>query len=76
MRLKVAFYLKKARAITVNTVHGNDMSIKKVQERLTPQLESMEGAAFFYACQQLTCNVCKSGLCQIMSKNATATPGR
>jgi futalosine hydrolase len=46
------FYLKKARAITVNTVHGNDASIKKVQERLNPQLESMEGAAFFYACQQ------------------------
>jgi futalosine hydrolase len=48
-----SFYLKKGRAITVNTVHGNDASIKKVQERLTPQLESMEGAAFFYACQQV-----------------------
>jgi futalosine hydrolase len=47
-----SFFLKKAKAITVNTVHGNDASIKKVQERLTPQLESMEGAAFFYACQQ------------------------
>ncbi|QEC76940.1 futalosine hydrolase [Mucilaginibacter ginsenosidivorax] len=47
------FYLKKARAITVNTVHGNDTSIKKVQERLNPQLESMEGAAFFYACRQV-----------------------
>lgn len=47
------FYLKKARAITVNTVHGNDASIKKVQDRLNPQLESMEGAAFFYACQQV-----------------------
>lgn len=46
------FYLKKARAITVNTVHGNDASIKKVQASLNPQLESMEGAAFFYACQQ------------------------
>ncbi|GAA3982246.1 futalosine hydrolase [Mucilaginibacter dorajii] len=46
------FYLKKARAITVNTVHGNEASIKKVQARLSPQLESMEGAAFFYACQQ------------------------
>lgn len=46
------FYVKKARAITVNTVHGNEASIKKVQQRLNPQLESMEGAAFFYACQQ------------------------
>jgi futalosine hydrolase len=48
-----SFYLKKGRAITVNTVHGNDASIKKVHERLAPQLESMEGAAFFYACQQV-----------------------
>ncbi|SDE51846.1 futalosine hydrolase [Mucilaginibacter pineti] len=47
------FHLQKARAITVNTVHGNEASIKKVQERLNPQLESMEGAAFFYACQQM-----------------------
>ena len=44
--------LKKVTAITVNTVHGNEDSIKKVVERLNPQLESMEGAAFFYACQE------------------------
>jgi len=48
LNLKVA----QATAITVNTVHGNEGSIKKVIERLNPQLESMEGAAFFYACQQ------------------------
>jgi futalosine hydrolase len=47
------FFLKKVRAITVNTVHGNELSIKKVQTRLNPQLESMEGAAFFYACRQV-----------------------
>jgi futalosine hydrolase len=45
-------HLKKAKAITVNTVHGNEAAIKKVYDRLNPQLESMEGAAFFYACQQ------------------------
>jgi futalosine hydrolase len=44
--------LKTAHAITVNTVHGNDESIQKIATRLTPQLESMEGAAFFYACQK------------------------
>ncbi|MDR6941711.1 futalosine hydrolase [Mucilaginibacter pocheonensis] len=44
--------LTKARAITVNTVHGNEESIKKVQARLNPQIETMEGAAFFYACRQ------------------------
>jgi len=46
------FNLKQATAITVNTVHGNEDSIKKVIERFYPQIESMEGAAFFYACTQ------------------------
>jgi futalosine hydrolase len=44
--------LKQATAITVNTVHGNEASIKKVQARLNAQIESMEGAAFFYACRE------------------------
>ncbi|MDF2431983.1 MAG: futalosine hydrolase [Mucilaginibacter sp.] len=47
------FNLKTAGAITVNTVHGNEKSIKKVMERLNPQLESMEGAAFFYVCKEM-----------------------
>ncbi|MDB5007848.1 MAG: futalosine hydrolase [Mucilaginibacter sp.] len=47
------FNLKTAGAITVNTVHGDENSIKKVTERLKPQLESMEGAAFFYACKEM-----------------------
>ncbi|MFD0766630.1 futalosine hydrolase [Mucilaginibacter lutimaris] len=42
--------LKQATAITVNTVHGHEASIQKIQQRLNPQIESMEGAAFFYAC--------------------------
>jgi futalosine hydrolase len=46
------FNLKQATAITVNTVHGNDASIQKIQKRLNPQTESMEGAAFFYACRE------------------------
>jgi len=44
--------LKQVNAITVNTVHGEQDSIDKMQKRLNPQLESMEGAAFFYVCQQ------------------------
>ena len=36
--------------ITVNTVHGNEVSIAAVVERWHPQVESMEGAAFIYAC--------------------------
>lgn len=42
--------IRQATAITVNTVHGNEASITKVKQRLNVQLESMEGAAFFYAC--------------------------
>lgn len=38
------------RSITVNTVHGRDESIAALLERLSPQVESMEGAAFAYAC--------------------------
>jgi futalosine hydrolase len=37
-------------AITVNTVHGNEQSIARVVDRCRPQVESMEGAAFMYAC--------------------------
>src|SRR5262249_21596647 len=36
--------------ITVNTVHGNQDSIAALRSRLRPQIESMEGAAFMYAC--------------------------
>jgi len=44
--------LTPAKAITVNTVHGHEESIAKISHRLQPQLESMEGAAFFYAGNQ------------------------
>lgn len=44
--------LKKVNAITVNKVHGNAESIEEIKERLEPQIESMEGAAFFYACEE------------------------
>ncbi len=44
--------LKKAKAITVNQVHGNELSIAKIISRFNPQIESMEGAAFFYACNE------------------------
>jgi len=42
--------LKKVKGITVNTVHGNEVNIKKVQQLYQPYVESMEGAAFFAAC--------------------------
>jgi futalosine hydrolase len=36
--------------ITVNTVHGNEASIARVVARMAPDVETMEGAAFMYAC--------------------------
>jgi len=43
--------LPAASGITVNTVHCNDTSIAAVVERCRPDVESMEGAAFMYACR-------------------------
>ncbi len=43
--------LPKVNGITVNTSHGNELAIQKVVDRLHPIVESMEGAAFMYACQ-------------------------
>ena len=37
-------------AITVNTAHGNPATIARAVERYNPHVESMEGAAFMYAC--------------------------
>ena len=51
--LPESFGLKKASAITVNMVHGNETSIQKMNSRIDAQIESMEGAAFFYACEQM-----------------------
>jgi futalosine hydrolase len=42
--------LKKVKAITVNMAHGNAESIEKTIRQYAPQIESMEGAAFFRAC--------------------------
>ena len=39
-----------ASGITVNTVHGEEASIAAIQSLYSPDVESMEGAAFMYAC--------------------------
>jgi futalosine hydrolase len=41
--------LKRASSITVNSVHGDVRGIEAVQKQFPADLESMEGAAFFYA---------------------------
>lgn len=40
-----------AKSVTVNTVHGKEKSIRILQERIHCDLETMEGAAFFFACK-------------------------
>lgn len=44
--------LFKARGITVNKVHGNALSISALLKRISPDVETMEGAAFIYTCMQ------------------------
>jgi len=43
--------LRKCSGITVNTVHGDERTIGEVVKRLSPDIESMEGAAVFHAAQ-------------------------
>lgn len=42
--------LLKVTGASVNTVHGNVENIARFKSRCSAQVESMEGAAFFYAC--------------------------
>ena len=44
--------LRQCRGITVNRVHGTEGAITRTQQRWSPEVESMEGAAFMQACLQ------------------------
>jgi len=46
--------LKTVKGITVNKVHGNEKHIEDVKKAFSPDVESMEGAAFFAACKGLS----------------------
>ena len=39
-------------AITVNRVHGNQKTIQKTVKKFKAEIETMEGAAFFYVCMK------------------------
>ena len=49
--------LKKVNAITVNTVYSGISGMKSVVKKFNPDIETMEGAAFFYVCmmEKLPC---------------------
>jgi futalosine hydrolase len=57
IRNKVIDTLKSVKAISVNTTHGEENEIEKVVKLFNPDVESMEGAAFYYACllEGITC---------------------
>ncbi len=42
--------LQEAKGITVNRAHATNQSIEKIRQRCQPDVESMEGAAFIFAC--------------------------
>jgi futalosine hydrolase len=42
--------LKKVRAVTVNTATGSESTRIKLLKKYNPDIETMEGAAFFYIC--------------------------
>ncbi len=44
--------LQRVVGITVNKVHGSESSIEKAKQFFKPDVESMEGAAFFAGCQR------------------------
>ena len=48
--------LKKVHGITVNKVHGSEKSITKMKQLYAADIESMEGAAFFRGCKDVTAN--------------------
>jgi futalosine hydrolase len=47
---KMKGLLKQVRAITVNTSTGSETSRRKLLKKFNPDIETMEGATFFYIC--------------------------
>ena len=48
-----AGFLRQVHAVSSNTSHGQQSSIDLITKQLDPDIESMEGAAFFYACRMM-----------------------
>ena len=44
--------LKPVRAITVNSATGSEATIRKLVKKFNPDIETMEGATFFYICSR------------------------
>ena len=46
------YILKPVRAITVNTSTGSEITMEKLLKKYNPDIETMEGATFFYICSR------------------------
>jgi len=42
--------MKSVKAITSDITHGNEVSIEKIKQKFSADIETMESAAFFYVC--------------------------
>ncbi|MCU0455921.1 MAG: futalosine hydrolase [Bacteroidales bacterium] len=49
---KMSAVLKPVRAVTVNCSSGSELTIAKLLKKFNPEIETMEGAAFFYICSR------------------------
>jgi len=49
--IKLKDIIKPVRAITLNTATGSEISINKWVKKFNPDIETMEGATFFYICR-------------------------
>ncbi len=45
-------FLKSVRSITVNTATGSSASCDRLKKKFNPDIETMEGASFFYLCRR------------------------
>jgi futalosine hydrolase len=44
--------IRQVKAITVNTATGSDATRKRLENKFNPDIETMEGATFFYICKR------------------------
>ena len=49
---RAAMKMKPVTAITVNTATGSETTIEKLRNKYNPDIETMEGATFFYICSR------------------------
>jgi futalosine hydrolase len=49
-KISSALSIPAVKGLTNNTVSGEEILIKRMKDKFSPEIETMEGAAFFYVC--------------------------